>query len=119
MIQDPRTGRELRRVERRLVETNPELLAEISRKTGGASFRARDSKDLAEVFAEIDALEKTEVSSTRLVRFRERHETDALASLVHRDSARKRGGESDRHDPPYDISRGKASTILKTCPTLT
>lgn len=78
---DPRTGREVRVVERHEVETNPELLAEIARRTGGSSFRARDAKALAEVFERIDALEKTEFTSTRLVRYRERFEPWALAAL--------------------------------------
>jgi Ca-activated chloride channel family protein len=82
VVRDPRTGREMRRVENRVVETNPELLAEISRKTGGASFRARDPQALSDVFAEIDALEKTEFESTKLVRYRERFEPWALAALA-------------------------------------
>jgi Ca-activated chloride channel family protein len=78
---DRRTGREVRAIERHEVEINPELLAEIARRTGGSSFRARDAEALAEVFARIDALEKTEFTSTRLVRYRERFEPWALATL--------------------------------------
>lgn len=78
---DPRSGREFRTVERHEVETNPELLAEIARRTGGSSFRARDAEALADVFARIDALEKTEFTSTKLVRYRERFEPWALAAL--------------------------------------
>ncbi len=79
---DPRTGRERRRVVDVEVEINPELLAEIARITGGTSFRARDPRALAEVFAEIDALEKTEFTSTKLVRYRERFEPWALAAFL-------------------------------------
>jgi Ca-activated chloride channel family protein len=79
---DPRTGRERRRVVQVEVEINPELLAEIARVTGGSSFRARDPQALAEVFSEIDALEKTEFTSTRLVRYRERFEPWAVAAFV-------------------------------------
>jgi Ca-activated chloride channel family protein len=79
---DPMTGVVRRRVVRAEVETNPELLAEISRLTGGTSFRARDPKALDEVFAEIDAMERTEFTSTRLVRYRERFEPWAAAVLV-------------------------------------
>jgi len=79
---DRRTGRERVRVRRVVVETNPELLAEISRMTGGTSFRARDAEALSEVFNEIDAMEKTEFTSTRLVRYRERFEPWALAAVV-------------------------------------
>jgi Ca-activated chloride channel family protein len=78
---DPRTGREVRTIERHTVETNPELLGEIARRTGGSSFRARDANALAAVFARIDALEKTEFTSTKLVRYRERFEPWALAAL--------------------------------------
>lgn len=80
--QDPRTGRVRRRVVEVEVEVNPELLAEISRQTGGSSFRARDAQALQEVFAQIDALEKTEFTSTRLVRYRERFEPWALAAFL-------------------------------------
>jgi Ca-activated chloride channel family protein len=79
---DPRTGREVRRIVEVEVDTNPELLASIARTTGGSSFRARDPKALEQVFEEIDALEKTEFSSTRLVRYRERFEPWALAAFV-------------------------------------
>jgi Ca-activated chloride channel family protein len=79
---DPRSGRERRRVVQVQVDINPELLAEIARVTGGTSFRARDSKALAEVFDEIDQLEKTEFTSTKLVRYRERFEPWALAAFL-------------------------------------
>jgi Ca-activated chloride channel family protein len=79
---DPRTGREVRSVRRLEVEINPELLAEISRRTGGTSFRARDSEALAQVFAEIDRMETTEFTSTRLERVRERFEPWAFAAAL-------------------------------------
>ena len=80
--QDPRTGRVRERIVEVEVDINPELLAEISRTTKGSSFRARDAQALEEVFAQIDALEKTEFTSTRLVRYRERFEPWALAALL-------------------------------------
>ncbi len=79
---DPRTGREHSQIRRVEVDVNPELLAEIARSTGGASFRARDPEALEEVFGEIDRMEKTVFTSTRLVRYRERFEPWALAALV-------------------------------------
>jgi len=79
---DPRTGVVRTRVVRGEVETNPELLAEISRLTGGTSFRAQDPEALEEVFSEIDVLERTEFTSTRLVRYRERFEPWAAAAFV-------------------------------------
>ena len=57
-LQDPRTGREFTQVQNVEVEINPELLAEISRTTGGTSFRARDAAALADVFDEIDRMER-------------------------------------------------------------
>ena len=81
-VVDRRTGRVQRRVEQVAMEVNPELLAEIARITGGASFRARDAEALAEVFTAIDELERTEFTSTRLVRTRERFEPWAAAALV-------------------------------------
>jgi len=81
-IQDPMSGRIVRQVRRLRVKVNPELLAEISRKTGGSAFRARDSKALEKVFKAIDAMEKTEFSSTKLVRYRERFGPWAMVGLV-------------------------------------
>jgi Ca-activated chloride channel family protein len=78
---DPMTGQERVRVREVDVETNPELLAEIARRTGGTSFRAQDPRALAEVFDEIDAMETTEFTSTKLVRTRERFEPWAWAAL--------------------------------------
>lgn len=79
---EPRSGRERVRVVEVEVEVNPELLAEIARTCGGRSFRARDPKALAAVFDEIDRMERTEFTSTRLVRYRERFEPWAAAALV-------------------------------------
>jgi Ca-activated chloride channel family protein len=80
-MRDPRTGREFSQIQNVEVDINPELLAEIARSTGGTSFRARDPEALAEVFSEIDRMEKTVFTSTRLVRYRERFEPWALAAL--------------------------------------
>ena len=79
---DPRTGRVRRRIVEVEVEINPELLAEIARQSEGTSFRARDPEALESVFGEIDALEKTEFSSTKLVHYRERFEPWAVAAFV-------------------------------------
>ena len=81
-MRDPRSGREFSQIQNVEVDINPELLAEIARSTGGNSFRARDPEALAEVFSEIDRMEKTVFTSTRLVRYRERFEAWALAALV-------------------------------------
>jgi Ca-activated chloride channel family protein len=81
-MRDPRTGREFSQIQNVTVDINPELLAEIARSTSGTSFRARDPEALAEVFSEIDRMEKTVFTSTRLVRYRERFEPWAFAALV-------------------------------------
>ncbi len=81
-MRDPRSGREFSQIQNVEVDVNPELLAEISRSTGGTSFLARDPKALDDVFSEIDRMEKTVFTSTRLVRYRERFEPWALAALV-------------------------------------
>jgi Ca-activated chloride channel family protein len=81
-MRDPRTGREVSQIRNVVVDVNPELLAEIARSTGGTSFRARDPEALADVFSEIDLMEKTIFTSTRLVRYRERFEPWALAALA-------------------------------------
>ncbi len=81
-VRDPRTGRVTKRIQQVEVETNPELLAEIARRTGGSSFHARDAKALKEVFSEIDSLETTEFTSTRLERYRERFEPWAMAAFL-------------------------------------
>lgn len=79
---DPRTGRVRRRIARMEVEVNPELLSEIARLTGGTSFRAHDAQALATVFERIDALSKTEFTSTQLVKYRERFEPWVGAALL-------------------------------------
>ena len=81
-MRDPRTGREHSQIQNVEVEVNPELLAEISRATGGTSFRARDPEALKDVFAEIDRMERTVFTSTRLVRYRERFEPWAIIAFV-------------------------------------
>ncbi|RLE19156.1 MAG: aerotolerance regulator BatA [Acidobacteria bacterium] len=81
-VRNPRTGRVMERIQQVVVETNPELLAEIARRTGGSSFHARDAKALEGVFSEIDALETTEFTSTRLERYRERFEPWAMAAFL-------------------------------------
>ncbi len=82
MGRDPLSGRTIRRITTARVEVNPELLASLSRKTGGVAFRARDSQALGRVFSKIDEMEKTEFESTKLVRYRERFEPWAAAALA-------------------------------------
>jgi len=81
-LRDPRTGREVVQIRRLEVETNPELLAEIARRTRGTAFRARDPEALERVFDEIDSMEKVEFESTQLIRYRERFQPWALLAAA-------------------------------------
>lgn len=69
-IQDPTFGTRLLKVETQIDE---KMLDVIARKTGGAYFRAQDSRALREIFKEIDKLEKTEVKIERAVHYEEQY----------------------------------------------
>lgn len=53
------------------VEIDEELLKEIASSTGGKYYRATDRKSLEAIYAEIDALEKTEIESSQTIRVKE------------------------------------------------
>ena len=53
------------------VNIDEETLKQIAAKTGGKYFRAEDREQLTEIYSEIDALEKTEVTETRYLRYTE------------------------------------------------
>lgn len=57
-IQDPIFGRRYQNIQ---VNIDEEMLEQVAQLTGGKYFRAMDSQQLAEIYDEIDALEKTEV----------------------------------------------------------
>ncbi|MFN2424989.1 MAG: VWA domain-containing protein [Candidatus Binatia bacterium] len=62
-------GREyLRRV---YVDMDEETMKKIADATGGRYFHARNAEGLAEVYAEIDRLERTEVTEVRYLQYRE------------------------------------------------
>lgn len=70
-IRDPGTGRV---VERRIlanVDVDEALLQRIASATGAKFFRATDAKGLADIFSEIDRLEKSEIRTARFTRYRE------------------------------------------------
>ena len=54
----------------------------LTRIGGGRAFRATDAGGLDAVFAAIDALEKSPVSGTVLIRYRERFAPWAVAALA-------------------------------------
>jgi Ca-activated chloride channel family protein len=70
-IKDPETGRTVERRIRANVDVDEALLQRIAKETGARYFRATDSQGLADTFATIDQLEKSEIKTTRYTRFRE------------------------------------------------
>jgi Ca-activated chloride channel family protein len=58
-VDDPDFGR---RYERIPVEIDEQTLQAVARRTGGRYFRARDSRALADIYREIDRLERSEVT---------------------------------------------------------
>lgn len=70
-VTDPFTGREFLRPAR--VEIDEATLKEIARKTGGRYFRATDAQGLAEIYKEIDRLERTEITEVRYLQYQERY----------------------------------------------
>lgn len=60
------------RYENRPVKIDEELLTEIATTTGGRYFRARDAQALQNIYAQIDALERTVVEARSFIRYTER-----------------------------------------------
>lgn len=81
-MRDPETGQPSVRRVIRSIPVDRELLAEIADRTGGRSFLATDPEALAEVFDEIDRLEKSEIRVKRFVRYREAFEPLAWSALT-------------------------------------
>ena len=54
------------------VEIDEKLLKQIAKTTGGKYFRANNSKKLAEIYDEINKLEKTEVEEFKYTRYEEK-----------------------------------------------
>ena len=70
-VQDPFTGREFLQPAR--VEIDEETLKEIAAATRGLYFRATDAEGLAEIYQEINRLERTEISEVRYLQYNERY----------------------------------------------
>ena len=68
-ITDPYTGRKVLRMMD--VNIDEETLRKVADHTGGQYFRATDTESLANIYAEIDRLEKSSVESRHLVDYRE------------------------------------------------
>jgi Ca-activated chloride channel family protein len=76
---DPFSGRQ--RLEPMYVEIDEETLQAIARETGGRYFRATDKESLAEVYAEIDRLERTAVTEVRYLQYTEHYSAFVLAGM--------------------------------------
>lgn len=70
-IRDPETGRVREQRVKANVDVDEKLLGRIASVTSGKFFRATDAQGLAETFATIDKLEKSEIKTTRYTRWRE------------------------------------------------
>jgi len=81
-VRNPVTGQVDERDVTMRVEVDEKLLAEIARRTGGRFYRAADADALAQVFAEIDQLERTELAVKRYVRYREAFQPFAWAAFA-------------------------------------
>jgi Ca-activated chloride channel family protein len=81
-VRDPLTGRSVERRVRMKVEVDEELLRRIAARTGGRFYRATDPDALAQVFAEIDRLERTPLRVKRYVRYRESFQPFAWSALA-------------------------------------
>ena len=79
-VEDPRTGRTaLRAVS---VEVDETVLADIAERTGGQFFRAGDAEALADVYGEIDRLERTRISEERFRQYEELFAVPLALGLV-------------------------------------
>lgn len=77
---DPFSGRTVLRPTN--VELDEETLREVAEQTGGQYFRATDSQGLAEIYQEIDRLERTEVSETRYLQYTEHYSLFVIVGLI-------------------------------------
>ncbi|NUQ62556.1 MAG: VWA domain-containing protein [Pirellulales bacterium] len=76
---DPFTGRQV--LEPTYVEIDEETLKAIAERTGGRYFRATDRDSLAEVYAEIGRLERTEIAEVRYLQYTEHYAPFVVAGL--------------------------------------
>ena len=64
------------------VEIDDKLLSEIAKNTGGQYFRATDNKKLAQIYTEIDKLEKSKIEELKYYQHQENFRPWALLALV-------------------------------------
>jgi len=63
-------------------DLDEETLEAVAEKTGGRYWNAEDTKALAEVYREIDSLERADIESSRFYRFDEKFQWLAIAALA-------------------------------------
>lgn len=81
-VKDPETGQVTERRVMAQVDVDEKLLGRIAETTGGRFYRATDPAGLAQTYAEIDRLEKTEVKTTTYTRWRETFPRVAVPSAA-------------------------------------
>jgi Ca-activated chloride channel family protein len=77
---DPFTGRTVLR--RTRVEIDEATLKAIAKTTAGRYFRATDAQSMAEIYRQIDELERTEITELRYLQYDERFGTCVAAALL-------------------------------------
>lgn len=81
-VQNPFTGqREIRQVMMN-VKVDDQLLRKIASRTGGHFYRATDSEQMRQIFAQIDKLEKSRIKVKQYVRYREAFQPLAWTALA-------------------------------------
>jgi Ca-activated chloride channel family protein len=70
------------RLQRAFVEIDEKTLEQIAERTGGRYFHATDAEGLKEVVAEIDALERTELSEVRYLEYEHHYAAFVGAGLL-------------------------------------
>ncbi|MAO64658.1 MAG: aerotolerance regulator BatA [Balneola sp.] len=78
-IQDPIFGRRYQNVQ---VNIDEDMLTRVAEVTGGRYFRATDSEELENIYAEIDELEKTEVEELIYTDYKDLYERYLALSLA-------------------------------------
>ena len=76
---NPLTGQIV--LQRMRVQIDEATLESIAQKTGGRYFRATDAKGLADVYKQIDELERTEIAELRFLQYDERYGLFAAGAL--------------------------------------
>lgn len=79
-VRDPFSGQTVLTGAR--VEIDEETLEEIAKKTSGKYFRAVDASALAEIYKQIDLLERTEVSQERFLDYEEHYQFALMFGIL-------------------------------------